>query len=188
MDFMWLGCLEKDFGEPDSSSWCLELLGLGAKLLGVSGTSGIFTRLRKGHVGLYNKRYLKESHKHLCEEVARPFSFLVELGMVGDVSLSDRLWGLDQVQCSVWSLSFRLLPRIRSMVMFTSKVFFVGQISWSSSFATLEDVCKRRYQLQDIALEFALSSGEAQLIMFSCTSSRASIFSPLTRSNVPSQV
>ena len=39
----------------------------------VTGTSCIFTRLRKGHVGLHKQRYFKEDHKHFCEEVGRHF-------------------------------------------------------------------------------------------------------------------
>jgi hypothetical protein len=35
----------------------------------VTGTSCIFTRLRKGHMGLHKQRYFKEDHKHLHEEV-----------------------------------------------------------------------------------------------------------------------
>ena len=52
--------------------------------------------------------------------------------------------------------------------MSTNMVVFVGlSSSWLASFTSLEAVCKRRYQLKDIALEFFLSSGGAHLVVFS---------------------
>merc|ERR1719470_80060 len=156
----------------------------------VTGTSGIFTRLRKGHVGLYKQRHFKDGHKHLCEKVDRHFSDLVETTMVGDISLSDRLGGLDQVQCVEPVHQVTATDRMNGeLVMSTNKVFFVGQTtSWSASFTSLEAVCKRRYQLKDIALEFFLSSGEAHLVVFSDVSTRSQTISTLTRASVPSQV
>eukprot|EP00092_Neocalanus_flemingeri_P032520 GFUD01035369.1.p1 GENE.GFUD01035369.1~~GFUD01035369.1.p1 ORF type:complete len:2027 (+),score=668.98 GFUD01035369.1:647-6082(+) len=168
---------------------CKDLEPRSLVLENVTGTSGIFTRLRKGHVGLHKQRYFKEGHKHLCELVPRHFSQLVESEVVGDISLSDRLGGLDQVQCVEPVHQVTATDRRQGeLVLSTSKVFFVGEVSWSSTFNTMEAVCKRRYQLQDIALEFFLSSGEAHLVVFSSMSTRALVISILTRSNVPSQV
>jgi len=155
----------------------------------VTGTSGIFTRLRKGHVGLHKPRYFNDGHKHLCEEVNMHFSDLVTTTTVGEISLSDRLGGLDQVQCVEPVHQVTATDRMDGeLVMSTNKVFFVGSLSWSTSFTSLEAVCKRRYQLQDIALEFFLSSGEAHLVVFSDVSTRTQIISMLTKANVPSQV
>ena len=52
----------------------------------------------------------------------------------------------------------------------------------------LEAVCRRRYQLQDTALEFFLDSGESHLLVFQSVGLAQEVAATLGRAGVPSKL
>ena len=70
-----------------------------------------------------------------------------------------------------------------------SQVFFVSpEQSWSCELVELEAVCRRRYQLQDTALEFFRDSGESHLLVFQSAGLAQEVAAALGRAGVPSKL
>ena len=155
----------------------------------ISGTSGIYTRFRQDHSGLTKERYFKEGHKHLSEKKARSFSKLLSAGDGDEMSLADRLGGVERVQ------AVERVEQVTAtscdpgeLVISSSKIFFVGSSNWNVSYSNIEAACRRRYQLKDIAIEFFLNSGETHLIVFQSPTERNSVLTFLDKAGVSGKI
>ena len=155
----------------------------------ISGTSGIYTRFRWDHCGLTREKYFKEGHKHLGQPTERSFSKLLSAGDGDEMSLADRLGGVEKVQ------SVEMVEQVTAttcdsgeLVISCSKIFFVGSSNWNCSYSNIEAACRRRYQLKDIAIEFFLNSGETHLIVFQSPTERNSVLAFLDKAGVSGKI
>ena len=155
----------------------------------ISGTSGIYTRFRRDHCGLTGEKYFQEDHKHLRLPVQRSFSRLLSASEGDEMSLADRLGGVERVHTVERVEQVTATSRDPGeLVISDSKIFFVGSANWSCSFTNIEAACRRRFQLKDIAIEFFLTSGETHLIVFLSPTERNSVMTFLDRAGVSGKI
>ena len=155
----------------------------------ICGHSGIYTRFKPGHVGLHKSKYFKPDHEDLISPLITPFPKLLNGDQIQNISLSDRLGGVETVQTVMPVCQVTATDQLRGeMLVSGDKIFFMSQVSWSCSFTKIEAACKRRFQLKDIAIEFFLSSGETHLIVFNCVTDRNSLYGIINGAGVPGQL
>ena len=148
----------------------------------ISGTSGIYTRLKPGHCGLSKPKYFKDAPD---SPIVRPFSSLLCSTSSEEISLADRLGGVETVQTVETVRQVTATNSVSGeLVVSGNTVYFVSTGGWNASFTQIEAACRRRYQLKDVALEFFLTSGETHLIVFDSVTTRNSLFAILSRAGV----
>ena len=148
----------------------------------ISGTSGIYTRLKPGHCGLSKPKYFKDAPD---SPIVRPFSSLLCSTSSEEISLADRLGGVETVQTVETVRQVTATNSVSGeLVVSGNTVYFVSTGGWNASFTPIEAACRRRYQLKDVALEFFLTSGETHLIVFDSVTTRNSLFAILSRAGV----
>ena len=158
----------------------------------VSGTSGIYTRLKPGHCGLSKNKYFKESSNREPMESSqqqKPFIRLLGSGLSEEISLSDRLGGVEKVQVVETVTQVTATSQVEGeLVVSGDKIYFVSTDGWNCSFKGIDAAMKRRYQLKDIAIEFFLSSGESHLIVFQTSTERNCLSNILSQHGVLGQL
>ena len=155
----------------------------------ISGTSGIYTRFRWDHCGLSGEKYFQADHQHRRHPVQRSFARLLSASEGDEMSLADRLGGVERVHSVERVEAVTATSRDPGeLVISHTKIFFVGSANWNCSFSNIEAACRRRYQLKDIAIEFFLTSGETHLIVFLSPTERNSVLAFLDRSGVSGKI
>ena len=152
----------------------------------ISGTSGIYTRLKPSHCGLTKSKYFKDSkNAPSATPIVRPFSSLLCCTTPEEISLADRLGGVETVQTVETVRQVTATNSVAGeLVVSGNTVYFVSVSGWNASFSQIEAACRRRHQLKDVALEFFLTSGETHLIVFDSVTTRNSLFIILSRAGV----
>ena len=148
----------------------------------ISGTSGIYIRMKKGFCsGLKDKHFQHES-KSKSQRPTEQFSKLQLNKDSVEICLADRLGGIESIQSveAVRQVTATGSTRGELVLSSDNKLFFIAATeSWQCSFNEINAVCKRRYQLQDIAMEFFLASGETHLVVFRSMYERNSLLNIL---------
>ena len=155
----------------------------------ISGTSGIYTRLKPGHCGLTKSKFFKSDDGDRLLPVQEHFPQLLRCDHSEEISLADRLGGVETVQTVEAATQVTATSSVPGeLVLSGNCIYFVAALGWSASLTSIEAACKRRYQLKDVAIEFFLTSGETHLIVFGSVAVRNSLFAAISRAGVPGQL
>jgi hypothetical protein len=140
----------------------------------VCGTSGLFSRLRRGHAGIVGSMFFLAGDEARAQAPAACFLQPPAAAPHRALSLADRLGGLEQVVTVEPAHQVTATSRTAGELVVTAEqVCFVAEgASWSVAVASIDSVARRRLHLQEVALELFLASGEAHLLL-ALTSSAA---------------